>query len=82
MKQLRISPDLALPIEAVTESIAILAKRGAGKTGELAGYTVGDRVGGTYGNILGRLRSLGLIDYPSPGEVVALPVLFLEGALA
>jgi len=29
---LRISPDLTLPIETVTESIAILAKRGAGKT--------------------------------------------------
>lgn len=47
--------------------------------GELAGYTVGDRVGGTFGNILGRLRSLGLIDYPAPGMVGALPVLFLEG---
>jgi hypothetical protein len=29
-------------------------------------------------NNLGRLRSLGLIDYPRPGQVVALPVLFLE----
>jgi uncharacterized protein DUF87 len=29
----------------------------------------------------GRLRSLGLVDYPTPGTVVALPVLFLEGAL-
>lgn len=48
--------------------------------GEAAGYTVGEKVGGTYGNILGRLRSLGLIDYPGPGEVVALPVLFLEGS--
>lgn len=28
----------------------------------------------------GRLRSLGLIDYPSPGAVVATPVLFLDGA--
>lgn len=25
------------------------------------------------------LRTLGLIDYPSPGQVVALPVLFVEG---
>lgn len=47
--------------------------------GAAAGYTVGEKVGGTYGNILGRLRSLGLIDYPGPGNVVALPVLFLEG---
>lgn len=28
---------------------------------------------------LGALRSLGLIDYPSQGQVVACPVLFLEG---
>lgn len=48
--------------------------------GARAGYNVGPSVGGTFGNILGRLRSLGLIDYPAPGQVVALPVLFLEGA--
>jgi hypothetical protein len=34
---------------------------------------------GGYFNNLGRLRSLGLIDYPSPGRVVANRVLFLEG---
>lgn len=33
---------------------------------------------GGYFNNLGSLRSLGLIDYPSPGAVAALPVLFLE----
>jgi hypothetical protein len=33
-----------------------------------------------YTNNLGSLRSLGLIDYPTPGYVVALPVLFLEAA--
>jgi len=33
---------------------------------------------GGYFNNLGRLRSLGLIDYPTPRQVVALPVLFLE----
>jgi hypothetical protein len=33
---------------------------------------------GGYFNNLGRLRSLGLIDYPVPGQVVAQPVLFLE----
>lgn len=32
MQQLAISDRLALPIETVTETIAILAKRGAGKT--------------------------------------------------
>lgn len=36
-----------------------------------AGYT---------GNQYGRLRSMGLIDYPTPGTVVARSVLFLEGA--
>lgn len=31
-----------------------------------------------YTNPLGALRSLGLIDYPSPGQLVALPILFVE----
>jgi uncharacterized protein len=31
-----------------------------------------------YSNNLGALRSLGFIDYPAPGSVVALPVLFLK----
>jgi len=52
-----------------------LTKQEAGKR---SGYTVGENVGGTFGNILGRLRSLGLIDYPAPGKVAALPVLFLD----
>ena len=34
---------------------------------------------GGYFNNLGSLRSLGLIAYPRPSEVAALPVLFLEG---
>lgn len=46
--------------------------------GERAGYTVGPKVGGTFGNILGRLRTLGLIDYPSPGFVAATDLLFLD----
>lgn len=33
---------------------------------------------GGYFNNLGSLRTLGVIDYPQPGRVVALPVLFLE----
>jgi len=33
---------------------------------------------GAYFNNLGSLRSLGLLDYPVPGSVVALPVLFLD----
>ena len=31
-----------------------------------------------FANAIGRLRSLGFIDYPSSGQVVAMPVLFLE----
>lgn len=42
-----------------------------------AGYEAN---GGAFQNPLGSLRSLGLIDYPAPGQVAALPVLFLEGA--
>ena len=48
------------------------------EAGARSGYRVGDKVGGTYGNILGRLRSLGLIDYPSRGQVAAESVLFLD----
>jgi hypothetical protein len=35
--------------------------------------------GGAFNNPLGALRSLGLIDYPQRGRVVALPILFIEG---
>jgi hypothetical protein len=43
-----------------------------------------DRIGvsptsGGYFNNLGRLRTLGLIDYPSPGLVQATPIMFPEG---
>jgi hypothetical protein len=34
---------------------------------------------GGYFNNLGSLRSLGLLDYPAPSQVVATPVLFLGG---
>lgn len=40
-----------------------------------AGYDAG---GGSYQNALGRLRTLGAIDYPSKGMVRAEPWLFLE----
>lgn len=46
--------------------------------GEAAGYTVGPKVGGAFGNILGRLRTLGLIDYPRQGQAVATDILFLD----
>ena len=32
VKQLHIAPDLALPLDAVTQTFAIMAKRGVGKT--------------------------------------------------
>ena len=46
----------------------------------LAAATAQSPTSGGYFNNLGRLRSLGLIGYPAPGQAVALPVLFLERA--
>jgi hypothetical protein len=40
----------------------------------LAGYAPG----GAFNNPMGRLRSMGLVDYPQPGYVVAESLLFLE----
>lgn len=45
---------------------------------DLAEQTGQSPTSGGYFNNLGRLRTLGLIDYPGPGRVVALPVLFME----
>lgn len=42
---------------------------------DAVGYSAGS---GNFNNILGGLRSLGLIDYPTPGWVVAESVLFIE----
>jgi hypothetical protein len=42
---------------------------------EAAGYTPG---AGSFNNPCGRLRTLGLIDYPEPGYAVARGILFLE----
>ncbi len=47
---------------------------------DLAAAAVYEPNGGAFQNPLGLLRSLGLIDYPESGKVVALPVLFLESA--
>jgi hypothetical protein len=41
---------------------------------ELSGYAEG----GAFNNPLGRLRSMGLVDYPQPGYAVAESLLFLE----
>jgi hypothetical protein len=45
---------------------------------ELAERADASPTSSAYGNNLGALRTLGLIDYPHTGRVVALPVLFLE----
>jgi len=45
---------------------------------ELAARAGVSPTSGGYFNNLGSLRSLGLIDYPTPGHAVARPVLFLE----
>jgi hypothetical protein len=42
-----------------------------------AGY--GNLTSKGFVNAIGRLRTLGFVDYPTPGQVVAKPVLFLEG---
>lgn len=45
---------------------------------ELAEMIEVSATSGGYANNLSRLRTLGLIGYPSQGEVVALPILFIE----
>lgn len=42
-----------------------------------SGYGAG---GGAFGNTRGRLRTLGLVDYPRPGQVRAAALLFPDGA--
>lgn len=49
------------------------------EAGARAGYQVGEKVGGHYGNVLGALRTLGLVEYPKPGKVAATELLFPEG---
>jgi uncharacterized protein DUF87 len=45
---------------------------------ELGEHSRYDYQGGAFANALGRLRSIGLVDYPSPGHVVAQQLLFPE----
>lgn len=76
MADLRVSADLSLPREAVTETFAILAKRGVGKTytasvlveapAGLSRAEVAERSGYSptsshFSNSLSALRTLGLI---------------------
>lgn len=86
------APGEALAVEEM--QAAICAKVGAPKAAILralidiypdaiAKDELAERVGvsptsGGYFNNLGALRTLGLIDYPAPGQAAALPVLFLE----
>lgn len=44
--------------------------------GELTGY---ESAGGYFTNMLGALRTMGAVEYPSSGEVVASDLLFPEG---
>lgn len=46
---------------------------------DLAAAADASATSSSFSNNLGALRSLGFLDYPAPGHVVALPVLFLEG---
>jgi len=61
---LHISKQFSLPLELVTES---QASRG--------GYAPGS---GAFNNPRGKLRSLGLVEYPGNGEVRARNILFLD----
>jgi hypothetical protein len=45
---------------------------------ELAAHAGASVSSSAFMNNLGALRSLGLIDYPAPGQVVVLPILFVE----
>lgn len=61
MKKILLADDFPLPLAVITEPIAIMGRKGSGKT-----YT------------RGRLRTLRLIEYPSPGTVRACDILFLD----
>jgi uncharacterized protein len=84
-------PDAPLSAEALQD--AVCEKLGGSLAKVLRGIIeaypdpipkpeLAERVGlawsGGFRNLLGRLRSIELIDYPEPMTVVALPVLFLE----
>lgn len=68
-----IGSDLTGPQQRVVDALAWLEMVGFPQptkiqVGFIAGYRVGKKVGGTFGNILGELRSAGLIDYPTAGN--------------
>jgi DNA helicase HerA-like ATPase len=68
---LRLSHDFSIPAEAVTQTFAILAKRGVGKTYTAAVMTeeflklhLPVVEGGTFRTYLGKLKTLELIEGP------------------
>lgn len=86
------TPEIPLTVEALQEHVlarlptpeqrilrplldAYPKALSAEELAERAGYTPG---AGAFNNPKGRLRSLGLIEYPTPGQVAALSLLFLE----
>lgn len=66
---------LPRPHQAILSRLLDLYPDPVGK--EALSEMVGKR-GGAFNNPLGRLRSIGLIDYPEPGMVVANSFLFME----
>lgn len=65
------------PQQKILEPL-LAAYPGAMDRAELAAAAGYSPDGGAFNNPLGSLRTLGFIDYPSPGQVVALPILFVE----
>ncbi len=57
------------------EGLGIAGRASRVQVAFLARYKLG---GGAFNNTRGSLRSLGLIDYPAPGMVLARPVLFMS----
>lgn len=92
MKRLHLADGFSLPETAVTETFALLAIRGAGKTNAArvmaeemfaagAPFVAIDPVGSWWGLRAGRegKRTLDLIEYPEKGQVRARAVLFPGG---
>lgn len=78
MKTLKVSSQLKLPAKArlLRELVDVYPE--ALQKGDLADRAEASATSSSFSNNLGSLRTLGLIDYPSPGYVAALPILFLE----
>lgn len=72
----RVMAILNGPQQRILAPLLLAYPRPMTKTGLAteAGYSPD---GGAFNNPLGSLRSLGFIDYPSRGQVVALPILFV-----